>query len=64
MDSTELWNRLRSRGVKLLPSVAFSRTCQQKNYIRLGFVGCLMERMEEGVRRIDREVALMLAENR
>lgn len=50
--------------MKLLPSVAFSRTGQQKNYILLGFVGCLMERMEEGVRRIDREVALMLAENR
>lgn len=61
VDSTELWSRLRSREVKLLPGAVFSRTGRKKNYVRLSFAGCPPERMREGVQRIDREISLLLA---
>ena len=62
IDAAELWNRLRRQNVKLLPGSAFSHSGALKNYIRLSYVGCPPENMEEGVRRIDHQVRQMLLE--
>lgn len=60
IDSVNLWSRMRSQNIKLLPSAVFSRTGNLKNYIRMSYVGCPMEKIEEGILRIDREIELML----
>ena len=59
IDSTELWNRLRSQNVKVLPSTVFSRTGAVKNFIRMSYVGCCHEQIELGVLKIEREIELM-----
>lgn len=60
IDSSKLWIQLLNQKVKLLPSVVFSRTGNWRNYVRLSYTGCTREQMDDGVRRIDREISLML----
>lgn len=60
IDSMDLWNRLRSQNIKLLPSAVFSHTGKLKNYIRMSYVGCSIEQIEKGVQSIDREIEFMM----
>ena len=60
IDSTELWSRLRAQNIKLLPGAVFSHTGRLKNYVRMSYVGLPAEAIEDGTRRVDQEIRLML----
>lgn len=60
IDSMDLWNRMRGRGIKLLPGTVFSQSGRLGNYIRLSYVGCTLGQIDAGITAIDREIKLML----
>lgn len=59
VDSLELWSRLRSRNIKLLPGAVFSQSGMFKNHVRLSYVGCTEEQIDAGIRAVDREAELI-----
>lgn len=61
VDAVLLWKRLRLQDVKLMPGTVFSLTGSAQHFLRLSYVGCLLEQIPEGIHCIDREIDWLLA---